>query len=193
MTFEEYLKGLDLSDEQVKSIVDGMPANKFYIENEENLGTRLAKLKEQKEQQDTELANANKLVADLQKSVKDNEDATAKIAEYQKEAADAKAARAEIEKSYAIKDALRNAGATDIDYMMFKLGALEMDDKGEIKDLDSKIKSLKEANPTWFKAEDATNQDKGSNGYKPLDNGLDQGKASEKTDPFEEIRAKYEE
>lgn len=172
MTFEEYLKSLQLTEDQVKSIVDGMPANKLYITSEENADTRMAKLKEQKEQFETDLTNANKLVADLQKSVKDNEDATAKITQYQQEAADAKAAQAEIEKTYAIKDALRDAGAKDIDYMMFKLGTVETDAKGQIKDLDSKVKDLQKTLPDYFTAKDDGDKNS-SGGYKPLDNRLD--------------------
>lgn len=173
MTFKEYLTGLGLSEEQVNSIVDGMPENKFYITNEENLDTRLSKLKEQKEQTDAELANANKLVQDLQKAVKDNEDATAKITQYQQEAAEAKAKQAEIEKTYAVKDALRTAGATDIEYMMFKLGDVELDDNGAIKDLENKVKGLQEANPDWFKAAEAPKE--GQAGYKPIDTKLEGG------------------
>ncbi|MDT2818669.1 phage scaffolding protein [Vagococcus lutrae] len=175
MTFKEYLTGLGFSEEQVNSIVDGMPENKFYIANEENLDTRLAKLKEQKEQTDTELANANKLVQDLQKAVKDNEDATAKITQYQQEAAEAKAKQAEIEKTYALKDALREAGATDIEYMMFKLGDVELDENGAIKDLESKVKGLQESNPDWFKAAEAPKE--GQAGYKPIDTKLEGGAA----------------
>lgn len=175
MTFKEYLTGLGLSEEQVNSIVDGMPGNKFYITNEENLDTRLSKLKEQKEQTDAELANANKLVQDLQKAVKDNEDATAKITQYQQEAAEAKAKQAEIEKTYAVKDALRTAGATDIEYMMFKLGDVELDDNGAIKDLENKVKGLQEANPDWFKAAEAPKE--GQAGYKPIDTKLEGGSA----------------
>lgn len=182
MTFKEYLTGLGLSEEQVNSIVDGMPKNKFYITNEENLDTRLSKLKEQKEQTDAELANANKLVADLQKTVKDNEDATSKITQYQQEAAEAKAKQAEIEKSYAIKDALRTAGATDIEYMMFKLGDVELDGDGVIKDIDSKIKALQESSPNWFSVSEAPKE--GQAGYKPIDTKLEGG-----TPPAPEVAA----
>lgn len=173
MTLKEYLISQGIAEDKANEIVEGMPEQKLYIASEENLDTRLAKLKEQKEQTDAELANANKLVTDLQKSVKDNEDATAKITQYQQEAAEAKAKQAEIEKTYAIKDALRTAGATDIEYMMFKLGDVELDDNGAIKDVDSKIKSLKEASPDWFKTAEAPKE--GQAGYKPIDTKLEDG------------------
>ena len=173
MTFKEYLISLGIAEDKATEIVNGMPEKKLYITSEDNLEPRFNKLKEQKEQQDAELANANKLVADLQKSVKDNEDATAKITQYQQEATEAKAKQAEIEKTYAIKDALRTVGATDIEYMMFKLGDVELDDKGAIKDLESKVKSLQESNPDWFKAAEAPKE--GQAGYKPIDTKLPEG------------------
>lgn len=175
MDFKEYLVSKGIEESKVNEIVEGMPAQKLYLTDEENLKPRFDKLKAQKEQQDAELANATKLVADLQKSVKDNEDATAKIAQYQQEAEQAKTKQAEIEKTYALKDALREAGAKDIEYMMFKLGDVDMDDKGAIIDLDNKIKSLKESNVDWFAGdEQATEQ---QSGFEVIDNKLETGMA----------------
>lgn len=179
MTFKEYLTSLGIEVATADKIVSGMPTNKFFLTSEENAETRLAKAKDQKDQLETDLANANKLVADLQKSVKDNEDASTKITQYQQEAEAAKTKQQEIEKTYAVKDALREAGATDVDYMIYKLGEVDLDKDGKVKDLDSKIKSLQESNPTWFpkNSEDQGADGKsGKGGYKPLDNGLPGGK-----------------
>lgn len=177
MNFKEYLISKGIAEDKVTEIVEGMPAEKLYLTDEENLKTRFEKLKEQKEQQDTELSNATKLVADLQKSVKDNEDATAKITQYQQEADAAKARQAEIEKTYALKDVLREAGAKDIDYMIFKLGDVELDDKGTLVDIENKVKSLKESNVDWFESQETKPETKP--GFEVIDNKLETGKVSD--------------
>lgn len=177
MNFKEYLISKGIAEDKVTEIVEGMPAEKLYLTDEENLKTRFEKLKEQKEQQDTELSNATKLVADLQKSVKDNEDATAKITQYQQEADAAKARQAEIEKTYALKDVLREAGAKDIDYMIFKLGDVELDDKGTLIDIENKVKSLKESNVDWFESQETKPETKP--GFEVIDNKLETGKVSD--------------
>lgn len=181
MNFSEYLKGLDLETDVIDKIVKGMPENKLYIANEENLDSRYAKLKEQKDALDASNKSQDDLIKQLQSTVKDNEDAVAKIDTYKTEAETAKAAQANIVKSYAAKDALTKAGAKDTDYMLYKMGGLdklEVDKDGNIKDFDSQIKQLQESNPDYFNTTDL-NADKdgngGNGGYKPLDNRLDGG------------------
>lgn len=181
MNFSEYLKGLDLETDVIDKIVKGMPENKLYIANEENLDSRYAKLKEQKDALDASNKSQDDLIKQLQSTVKDNEDAVAKIDTYKTEAETAKAAQANIVKSYAAKDALTKAGAKDTDYMLYKMGGLdklEVDKDGNIKDFDSQIKQLQESNPDYFNTTDP-NADKdgngGNGGYKPLDNQLDGG------------------
>src|SRR5690606_32763080 len=66
-------------------------------------------------------------------------------------------------------------GGKDIDYLMFKLGDLELDKDGKVKDLDNKIKSLKEATPSFFESKEAT-QPADNKGYQVIDTKLDQGK-----------------
>lgn len=188
MDFKEYLSSLGIEEKTVNSIVDGMPKNNLYIASEDNLDTRFSKIKEQKEQLESDLNTANNLVSELQKTVKNNEGATSKIEQYQKEAEEAKAARAETEKTYAIKDALREAGATDVEYMMFKLGDIEMADDGTVKDLDNKIKGLQESNADWFKS--SGNKPDGSDGgYKPIDSKLEDGNPA---DPETAAQAAFE-
>lgn len=181
MNFSEYLNGLDLDADVISKIVDGMPANNLYIANQENLDSRYAKLKEQKDALDTSSKSQDDLIKQLQATVKDNEDAVGKIDTYKAEAEKAKAEQANIVKSYAAKDALTKAGAKDTDYMLYKLGGLdklEVDKDGNIKDFDSQVKQLQESNPDYFNATDP-NADEGGNGgnggYKPLDNQLDGG------------------
>lgn len=178
MDFSEYLKSLDLETDVIDKIVKGMPENKLYIAGQENLDSRYAKLKEQKDALDTSSKSQDDLIKQLQATVKDNEDAVAKIDTYKAEAETAKTAQANIVKSYAAKDALTKAGAKDTDYMLYKLGGLdklEVDKDGNIKDFDSQIKQLQESNPDYFNTTDPNADNGGNGGYNTLDNQLDGG------------------
>lgn len=179
MTFKEYLISTGLTEEQATKVEQGMPEQNLYIANEENLDTRYSKLKEQKEQLESDLTTANKLVDDLKKSNKDTEDLQTKIDEYKTQMDQLKADRAEEQKQYAIKEALNKEGVKDIDYMLYKLGEVETDKDGNIVDLDNKVKSLKESNPTFFGTDDKPANEPA--GYQVVDNGLDVGKPSDPT------------
>lgn len=177
MTFKEYLISTGLTEEQATKVEQGMPEQNLYIANEENLDTRYTKLKEQKEQLESDLTTANKLVDNLKKSNKDTEDLQTKIDEYKTQMDQLKADRAEEQKQYAIKEALNKEGVKDIDYMLYKLGEVETDKDGNIVDLDNKVKSLKESNPTFFGTDDKPANEPA--GYQVVDNGLDEGKPSD--------------
>lgn len=177
MTFKEYLLSTGLTEEQATKVEQGMPEQNLYIANEENLDTRYAKLKEQKEQLDSDLNTANKLVDDLKKSNKDTEDLQTKIDEYKTQMDQLKADRAEEQKQYAVKEALTKEGVKDIDYMLYKLGEVETDKEGNIVDLDNKVKALKESNPSFFGSDDKPANEPA--GYQVVDNGLDEGKPSD--------------
>lgn len=177
MTFKEYLISTGLTEEQATKVEQGMPEQNLYIANEENLDTRYSKLKEQKEQLESDLTTANKLVDDLKKSNKDTEDLQTKIDEYKTQMDQLKADRAEEQKQYAVKEALTKEGVKDIDYMLYKLGEVEVDKDGNIVDLDNKVKSLKESNPTFFGTDDKPVNEPA--GYQVVDNGLDEGKPSD--------------
>ena len=177
MTFKEYLISTGLTEEQATKVEQGMPEQSLYIANEENLDTRYTKLKEQKEQLESDLTTANKLVDDLKKSNKDTEDLQTKIDEYKTQMDQLKSDRAEEQKQYAIKETLTKEGVKDIDYMLYKLGDVETDKDGNIVDLDNKVKALKESNPTFFGTDDKPANEPA--GYQVVDNGLDEGKPSD--------------
>ena len=65
MNFSEYLNGLDLDADVISKIVDGMPANNLYIANQENLDSRYAKLKEQKDALDASNKSQDDLIKQL--------------------------------------------------------------------------------------------------------------------------------
>ena len=126
-----------------------------------------------------ELKTANETLTTLQKNNKDNEELQTKISEYETKMQQLESERAEERKTFTIKEALTKAGVADVDYMMFKLGQLETDKDGNVVDLDNKVKSLQEANPTFFKSADPAPGQPPAPGYKVIDNKLPTGTQSE--------------
>lgn len=124
-----------------------------------------------------ELKEANKTIDGLKKTNTDNEELQKSIDDYKVKAEQAQAELAQTKKDTAIESALREAGVTDVDYMRFKLGEVEVDKDGNIVDLDNKVKSLKESNPTFFGTDDKPANEQA--GYQVVDNGLDEGKPSD--------------
>lgn len=197
MTFEELLLAQGISKEQATKVIDAMPSNKFYLATEENLDIRYKKAKEDLTQTKGDLDTANKLIEELNKTKADAESYEKKVSEYQAQVAKIEAERVEERKTYAIKEALTKAGATDPDYMIFKLGGqLEVEKDGTIKNLENKVKELKEANPSFFPtAPDPQNPPAGGR-YKPIDSKLPGGTPPAPTEPkslAEAIKQQYTE
>lgn len=109
---------------------------------------------------DTELANANNLIAELKKASKGNEDIQKKVADYEAENAKLQAELAETKMKAAIKVALLSEKAVDVDYLTFKLNeklkekgeSLELDENDNIKGWDDKLSGLKVQFPTMFES-----------------------------------------
>lgn len=131
--------------------------------------------KDQYNKQSDQLKSANKTLDELKANNADN-------TELQKQVDDWKGKYETATKDYAVRQALQEAGAKDIDYMIYKLGNVDLNKDGTISDLENKIKGLKEGNADWFKSNDpdqAPAQDPTpTNGWTPLDNGLEGGKPS---------------
>ena len=83
MTLEEILKSQGLTDEQVETITGEMKQNKIFTTGEENLDIRYNKLKGDFDNQGTQLGEANKLIEDLKKTNKGNEEMQGKITGYE--------------------------------------------------------------------------------------------------------------
>ena len=176
MNFKELLIAQGITEEQASKIIEAMPANKLYIASEENLDIRFNKAKTELEQAKADLSAANKLVEDLKKSNADVEALQKQVKEYEDNVKKLETERVQERKTYAIKEALTKTGALDLDYLLFKLGDVELDKDGNIKDLDNKIKGLKEAHPTFFPAPPADpGKDQNKGGYKTIDNKLPKG------------------
>src|SRR5699024_8690860 len=125
-----------------------------------------------------DLKTANDTINTLQQENKDVDTLQTTINEYKDQITTLEAERADERKTYAVKEALQSAGVSDVEYMMFKLGEVEVDEEGKVKDLDNKIKELQESNPTFFTAtkddDDTGNDNLG--GFQVLDNKLKNGK-----------------
>lgn len=115
-------------------------------------------LQELANSKDTELATANKLIADLKKGTKGNEELQGKIAAYDKQVADLQAELQATKIKSAIKVALLSEKAVDVDYLTFKLNeklkdkgeTLELDENDNIKGWDDKLSGLKTQFPNMF-------------------------------------------
>ncbi|NQN86626.1 hypothetical protein HO997_01635 [Streptococcus suis] len=116
-------------------------------------------------EQAEKLKVANSTLDTLKKSNKDNEELQNELKTYKEKVSQLEADAKETAKKQTIKDALANAKATDVDYLMYKLGDVELAEDGSIKDLDSKIKDLQTNHPTFFQSPDP---EQPGNGFKHL-------------------------
>lgn len=157
MTLEELLKSQGCSDEQVTNILTGMKDNKIYTASEENLDVRYGKLKTEHEAMMKKDGESQKLIEELQKATKGQEDVQTKITEYETTIQKQQEELANAKTESALKIGLLSAGAKaeDIDYLLFKMGhdsefKMELDENGEIKGLSDKVKDLKTQYPQQF-------------------------------------------
>lgn len=146
---------------------------------------------------DSELANANKLISDLQKATKGDEDMQQKFADYEAENAKLQEELQETKIKSAIKVGLLAEKCTDVDYVTYKLmeslkekgEALELDENDNIKGWNDKVSGLKTQLPTQFESA-------GEDGYKPMGGGLPgNGEGNHETTPknlAEALKEKYE-
>jgi hypothetical protein len=159
MTLQEILKAKGLTDEQIKEVIGEMKQNKIFTASEENLDVRYGKLKTDHDALVTKDTESQKLIAELQKATKGQEAVQGKIAEYEATIAKQNEELAKTKVESAVKIALLGAGAkaSDIDYLIFRLSSdsewkAELDDNGNVKGIDDKIKGMKTQFPSQFEA-----------------------------------------
>ncbi|MCC8164495.1 MAG: phage scaffolding protein [Lachnospiraceae bacterium] len=112
-----------------------------------------------------ELEKANGLIEQLKKDAGKDSELQAKITAYEQEITELKAENTALKTDNALKFALKDAGAADIDYLVFKAkekGEIKLDDDGKIKGIDGLIAGLKTQHPTQFASPDG-------NGRKMID------------------------
>jgi hypothetical protein len=159
MTLHEILKAKGLTDEQIKEVVSEMKQNKIFTASEENLDVRYGKLKTDHDALVTKDTESQKLIAELQKATKGQEAVQKTIDDYKTKVAEQEAELSKVKVESAVKIALLGAGAkaSDIDYLIFKLSSdtdwkAELDDSGNVKGIDDKIKGMKTQFPSQFEA-----------------------------------------
>lgn len=107
-----------------------------------------------------ELDQANALIADLKKNAGKDTDLQNKIKDYESQVASLQAENARLKAENALKFALVEAGAQDIDYVFYKASeklkadgkTLELDESEHVKGADDLIKALKTQLPNQFTA-----------------------------------------
>ncbi len=167
MTIKELLINAGIAAEQADQIIASMTENKIYTASEENLDVRYGRLKSDHDSKLAELTEANKLIADLQKATKGNEDTQGKIDAYKTQVDQLQADLQETKLESALKVGLLAEKAQDVDYLTFKLkekGELQLDENDKIKGWDDLLSGLKTQFPTQFEA--------GSGGKKVEENKL---------------------
>lgn len=158
MTLQELLKARGMTDEVIAEVMADMKTNKIFTAGEENLDIRYGKLKGQFDELTGKHTAAEARIAELMQSAEGNETLQTALAA---EKAQTEALRKELEQTRlksAVKVALLEAKANDIDYMTFKLeekGELALDENGKIKDWEDKIAGLKTQFPAQFEGSGA--------------------------------------
>ena len=151
----EALKAKGIADDVIKGILDDMKANKIFTASEENLDVRYSKLKTDNEGKDKQLAEAQALIENLQKSTKGQEDAQKQIADYKAQTEKLLAELEQTKIEAEIKVGLLAEKALDVDYLAFKLkekGELALDENGKIKGWEDKMAALKTQLPNQFES-----------------------------------------
>lgn len=191
MTLEEILKGQGLNDEQIKAIQNEMKTNKIFTSSEENIDIRYGKLKTDFDNLTTQHGESTKLIEQLKAGTKGNEELQNKVATYETQVTELQK-KLEIERlDNAINLALRDAKASDADYLAFKLrdkykDELALDESGKIKGIEDKIAGLKTQFPKQFETEQQQRQID----PQPLPNG--EVRKNEPVTLAEAIKAQYD-
>lgn len=159
MTLKEILKAKGVADDVIESIMGDMKTHKIFTASEENLDIRFGKLKADHDALVQKDADSQKLIADLQSATKGQEDVQKQIADYQAQIAKKDEELNQARTESALKIGLLSAGAkaSDIDYLLYKMNhdsdwKPELDDNGQVKGLDDKLKGLKTQFPAQFEA-----------------------------------------
>lgn len=192
MEFKEYLVSKGITEEQASTIVEGMPAEKYYLASEEKLDDRYTKLKQQKEQLEEQLTSNQAELNTLKESAKDNTELTQQLTELQTKFDESEknsiAAMADKDKSYAIQSALREANALDDSLVIGLLDkdTIKVTDEG-VQGLKEQLEQIKENKSFLFKQEDEVTPTP-----QIVTTGNLNATSGKELDPFEAKMAKYQ-
>ena len=121
MTLNEILNANGIADDVVNAILAAMKENKIFTASEENLDIRYGKLKTDHEGVTKQLGEANATIEALKKSTKGQEEAQQKITAYEQQVAQLQKDLADEKWRNRARIGLMQAGADDIDYVLYKL------------------------------------------------------------------------
>lgn len=152
-------------------------------------------LETEKENIASQLSAANKVIEDLRKATKTDEDLQKKVTAYESKIQTLNEELKVTKTENALKFALVQAGAADVDYLAFKVkqkGELELDENGKIKGIDDTIKDLK----TQFSQQFTSSKENKINEKKlPDEDGGDKGMTKKEllAKPYAERNKIYQE
>ena len=121
MTLNEILNANGVAEDVVTAILAAMKENKIFTASEENLDIRYGKLKTENEGVVKQLNEANSTIESLKKSTKGQEEAQQKITAYEQQVAQLNQELADEKWRNRARLGLMQAGADDIDYVLYKL------------------------------------------------------------------------
>lgn len=156
MTLNEILKAKGLSDENIESVIGEMKQNKIFTTSEENLDIRYGKLKGDHDALTKQHGESVALIEQMKKDNAGNADLQAKIKQYETTIQEQAAQLAQQATDNALRIALMEAKAEDVDYLTFKIkekGKVELDENGKVKGIDDTIAALKTQFPKQFTVE----------------------------------------
>lgn len=131
-----------------------------------------------------QLKTANQTLTDLQESTKDNPDIQKQLQEANAAKESAEKALNELKVTTKAKEKLLDSGVKDPDYAIFKMGSLELDKDGELKDFDAKFEKFKTDYPAYVEVKnDGKETKEKETGFKTIDNKLDKGNGSNDPKP----------
>ncbi len=105
------------------------------------------------------LKTAKDTIKSLEDKTKDNPDIQKELDTYKSKAQTLETENNQLKIDSQVESALRSVGTKDLDYAKFKLGSLELDKEGKVKDLDSRVKDLQKSMPDYFQ-DKSDNKDK---------------------------------
>ena len=125
------------------------------------------------------LKEANGTIKTLEGKVQDNPEVQKELDSYKAKAEQLETENKQLVINQQVSNTLRDAGAKDIEYATFKLGSLELDKEGNVKDLESKVKDLQSNSPDHFStAKDDTKEKNPLDGFHSLNPDPKDGKQS---------------
>lgn len=167
MTLNEILNANGVAEEVVTAILAAMKENRIFTASEENLDIRYNKLKTEHESATKQLTEANATIDSLQKSTKGQEEAQKEITAYKQQVVQLNQQLAVEKWRNLARIGLMQAGADDIDYVLYKLEEgmtkdgkeRKLTDAGEIDGWADLLKNVQTQLPKRFPTSDDDGDD----------------------------------